>query len=68
MISNNPNLDAASYKLDLAKELVDKNLGYLNDLNQAFEVDEEIFHTQLLITRQIEEAQAMIETIRQGAN
>ncbi|MGE9134255.1 hypothetical protein [Lacticaseibacillus paracasei] len=68
MIGKSSNLDAVSYKLDLAKELVEVNLGRLNDLNQAFDVDEEVFNTQLLITRQIEEAQAMIEAIKQGAN
>jgi hypothetical protein len=68
MIGKSSNLDAVSYKLDLAKELVGVNLGRLNDLNQAFDVDEEVFNTQLLITRQIEEAQAMIEAIKQGAN
>lgn len=43
MIGKSSNLDAVSYKLDLAKELVEVNLGRLNDLNQAFDVDEEVF-------------------------
>lgn len=58
------NLDKVTYKLYLAKSLVEENLSKLNDLNQAFYVDEDILASQHLITLHLDEAQALITKIQ----